>query len=122
MRRGPLAFGEVARRSSIAPEGKAGGDLGWFGKGSGLPEVFDACFELRLNTISKVTPSPYGFHVFKVTVRRPAARQSLAEARSLIHERLLREKQARAQEEYLATLRGRATIRIDQAALDAVAP
>ena len=122
VRNRPQAFTEIARRSSIAPEGKAGGDLGWFGKGSGMPEVFDACFKLPLNTISEVTPSPYGFHVFKVTVRRPAARRSLAEARTLIHDRLLREKRTRAQEEYLSALRGRASIRIDQAALDAVAP
>ncbi len=122
VRRRPQAFGEVARRSSIAPEGKAGGDLGWFGKGSGMPEVFDTCFKLQLNVISAVTPSPYGFHVFKVAARRPAARRAFAEARALIHDRLLREKRARAQEEYLSTLRSRAKIKIDQAALDAVAP
>jgi peptidyl-prolyl cis-trans isomerase C len=122
VRRRPQAFGEIARRSSIAPEGKAGGDLGWFGKGSGMPEVFDACIALPLNTISEVTPSPYGFHVFKVTVRRPATRRSLAEASAPIRDRLVREKRARAQEEYLAALRGRASVQINQAALDAVAP
>lgn len=122
VRRKPQAFGEVARRASIAPEGRAGGDLGWFGKGAGMPEVFDACFKLSLNTVSEVTPSPYGFHVFKVVGRRPALRRAFAEARGLIHDRLLREKRARAQEEYLATLRARARIQIDQAALDAVTP
>ena len=73
LRRNPQTFAEVARRSSIAPEGKAGGDLGYIGRGSGFPEVFDVTFTLPLNRVSDVTPSPYGFHVFKVVDRRPAA-------------------------------------------------
>jgi parvulin-like peptidyl-prolyl isomerase len=122
LRRRPQTFAEVARRASLAPEGKAGGDLGWFGKGSGMPEVFDTCFALPSQTVSQVTPSPYGFHLFKVTARRPAQHQSLDEVRPAIHDRLLRERRARAQEEYLAALRARARIEIDEKALGVVAP
>jgi len=122
LRRDPAAFAEVARRASIAPEGKNGGDLGWIGRGAGFPEVFDACFTMPLNVVSEVTPSPYGFHLFKVVERKAAARRTLDQARVEIAERLRRDKRARAQEEYLATLRARATIQIDQAALAAVTP
>jgi peptidyl-prolyl cis-trans isomerase C len=122
LRRDPAGFAEVARRVSIGPEGKNGGDLGWIARGAGFPEVFDACFTMPLNVLSDVTPSPYGFHLFKVVERRPAARRTLDQARGEIAERLRRDKRARAQEEYLATLRGRATIQIDQAALAAVTP
>jgi peptidyl-prolyl cis-trans isomerase C len=122
VRRRPQTFADVARRASIAPEGKAGGDLGWFGKGSGMPEVFDVCFKLPLNAVSDVTPSPYGFHLFKVVARRAPLRRGFAEARGQIHDHLLREKRARAQEEYVTALRSRAVIKIDAAALDAVPP
>jgi peptidyl-prolyl cis-trans isomerase C len=122
LRRRPQSFPEVARRASIAPEGQNGGDLGFFGKGSGMPEVFDVCFRLPLNHVSEVTPSPYGFHVFQVTERRPAARRPFDEARAGIRERLLREARARAQEEYLAGLRRRATIQVDEKALASLAP
>ena len=122
LRRKPQAFADVARRASIAPEGKAGGDLGFFGRGSGMPEVFDVCFKLPQNQLSEVVPSPYGFHLFQVTERRPAARRALAEARAGIREKLLREKRARAQEEYLQALRQKARITIDQRAIDALAP
>lgn len=122
LRRDPSSFAEVARRSSIAPEGKNGGDLGWIGRGAGFPEVFDACFSMPLNVLSDVTPSPYGFHLFKVVERKAASRRTLDQARAEIAERLRRDKRARAQEEYLATLRSRATIQIDQAALAAVTP
>jgi peptidyl-prolyl cis-trans isomerase C len=113
---------EVARRASIAPEGKNGGELGWIERGAGFPEVFEACFTLPLNAVSEVTPSPYGFHLFKVVEKRPASRRALEQARAEIAERLLRDKRARAQEEYLSTLRSRASIQLDQAALAAVNP
>jgi len=122
IRRDPAKFGEVARRASIAPEGKNGGDLGWIGRGAGFPEVFDVCFQLPVNLVSDVTPSPYGFHLFKVVERKAASRRTLEQARGEIAERLLREKRARAQAEYLAALRSRATIEIDKAALAAVTP
>lgn len=122
IRRAPQKFGEVARRASISPEGKNGGDLGYFGQGSGMPEVFDACFRLPLNAVSEVVPSPYGFHVFKVVDRKPASRRALGEARPEIHQKLLRERRAGAQEEYLAGLRAKAQIQIDENALAAVVP
>lgn len=122
VRQKPASFGDVARRASIAPEGRKGGDLGWFGKGQGMPEVFDACFRLPPGTVSEVIPSPYGFHVFKVLERRPASRRPLAEARPAITQRLLREKRARAQEEYVAALRAKAQIDVDPAALASVNP
>ncbi len=122
LRRDPSKFAEVARASSIAPEGKNGGELGWIGRGAGFPEVFDVCFSLPLNAISDVVPSPYGFHVFRVVERKAASKRTLDQARGEISERLLRDRQARAQEEYLAALRSRATIQVDQAALSAVNP
>jgi peptidyl-prolyl cis-trans isomerase C len=122
LRRNPQTFAEVARKSSIAPEGKNGGDLGYIGRGAGFPEVFDACFAMPLNVVSDVTPSPYGFHLFKVVDRKPAQRRTLEQAKAQIAEKLSREKRARAQEEYVAALRQRADVRIDERALAAVVP
>jgi parvulin-like peptidyl-prolyl isomerase len=122
LRRKPQSFGEVARRASIGPEGRNGGDLGYFGRGAGMPEVFDVCFKLGLNVLSEVTPSPYGFHIFKVLDRKPAAKRPLEQVRSQIQQKLLRERRARAQEEYLSALLGKARIQIDEAAVAAVTP
>ena len=122
LRRNPQTFAEVARKSSIGPEGKNGGDLGYIGKGAGFPEVFDACFVMPLNVISDVTPSPYGFHLFKVVDRKAAHRRTAEQAHAEIAEKLTREKRARAQEEYLRALRQRAKIQVDEKALAAVMP
>jgi peptidyl-prolyl cis-trans isomerase C len=122
LRREPQNFADLARRLSIAPEGKNGGDLGFIVRGGGFPEVFDLCFTLPRNVVSDVTPSPYGFHLFKVTDKKPAQRQTLEQVRGQILERLSREKRARAQVEYLSTLRKRASIEIDEKALATVTP
>jgi peptidyl-prolyl cis-trans isomerase C len=122
VRRKPATFAAVASRASIAPEGKRGGDLGWFGKGQGMPEVFDVCFRLQPNAISDVVPSPFGFHVFQVIEKRPPARRTLEQARPAIAARLLRERRARAQEEYVAALRSQAKIQIDPTAVASVKP
>ncbi len=122
LRRNPQTFADVARKSSIGPEGKSGGDLGYIGRGAGFPEVFDACFSMPLNVVSEVTPSPYGFHIFKVTERKAAQRRTLEQAKGDIMQRLTREKRTRAQEEYLAALRQRAKIQVDEKSLAQVVP
>jgi peptidyl-prolyl cis-trans isomerase C len=122
LRRNPQTFAEVAKKSSIGPEGKNGGDLGYIGRGAGFPEVFDACFTMPLNVISEVTPSPYGFHIFRVADRKGAQKRTIEQARSEIAEKLARDKRARAQEEYLRALRERAKIQIDDKILASVTP
>ncbi len=122
VRRKPASFSAVASRASIAPEAKRGGDLGWFGKGQGMPEVFDACFKLAPGTVSDVVPSPFGFHVFQVVEKKPPGRRTLDQARPAIAARLLREKRARAQEEYVAALRSQAKFQIDPTAVASVTP
>lgn len=122
VRRKPASFEAVASRASIAPEGKRGGDLGWFGKGQGMPEVFDVCFRMPPKAISDVIPSPFGFHVFQVIEKKPPSRRTLEQARPAIAAGLLRERRARAQEDYVAALRAQANVQIDPTATAPVKP
>jgi peptidyl-prolyl cis-trans isomerase C len=122
LKRNPQSFAEMAKKSSIGPEGTSGGDLGLIGRGSGFPEVFDVCFTLPLNQISDVTPSPYGFHLFKVVERRPAQRRPMEKAAGEIREKLLRDQRAKAQAEYVAALRRHAQITLDEKAIASVTP
>jgi peptidyl-prolyl cis-trans isomerase C len=122
LRREPQSFADLARRLSIAPEGRNGGDLGFIARGVGFPEVFELCFTLPKNVISEVTPSPYGFHIFRVVDKKPAQRLTLDQVRGQVVERLEREKRARAQAEYLAALRKRSKVEVDEKALATVNP
>jgi parvulin-like peptidyl-prolyl isomerase len=107
LRKKPAAsFADVARAESIAPEGAAGGEVGWFEKGT-MPPVFDVCFTLPIGEVSEVTPSELGFHIFAVHEREDAREKTFDEARAGLSESLLEEKVRVAERAFLERLRSR---------------
>ncbi len=78
------SFSDLARAHSISPEANTGGDLGYFGKGVMPKVVEDACFALDVNQTSDIIKSQYGYHIFRVKDRRPAAVIPLNTARKEI--------------------------------------
>ena len=111
------AFGELAQRLSISPDGKQGGDLGWFARGR-MPKAFDdACFGLTPGKVSGVIASPYGFHVFKLLQRRPARQRKFDDVKREAELRATVDKRARAERELLAQLRASATVKVDASSL-----
>ena len=115
--RNGMSFDEAARRFSLSPDAKAGGDLGFFTRGV-MPAVFDkVCFNLSPGRVSEITSSEYGFHLFKVLEKRPARKRSLEEVRPQVEQLLLRNKHAQAQERRIEELRERAKIKIEEGAL-----
>ncbi len=113
-------FSDLARAHSLSADARLGGDLGWFPKGVMPPEFDKVAFSLQPGQISDVVTSEYGFHLFKVLERRPARKKDLAQVRREVERRLLRDKRAKAQADYVRGLREHADIRINQAALDKV--
>ncbi|MDR0966349.1 MAG: peptidyl-prolyl cis-trans isomerase [Myxococcales bacterium] len=115
--RAGLAFDEAARRYSVAPEGKNGGDLGFFPRGV-MPPMFDkVCFELPVGRVSDIVPSDYGFHIFKVLEKKSAQRRGYELSHPLIERQLLRQKREEAEREHLDALRAAASITIDEVEL-----
>lgn len=113
-------FEELARKFSISPDAKVGGDLGWFAAGQ-MPEVFDqTCFSLKPGQVSEVVPSPYGYHLFKVLEKRAAGTPALADIRAKVEAKLRHTREAAAQASTLGDLRKKAKIEIRQKVLAAV--
>lgn len=110
-------FGKLAREKSTSPDAKAGGDLGWFERGRMPPQFDEACFALRKGQLSEVVESPYGFHLFKLVDRKPASIAAFADVEEAIELRLRRDAVARAQGAWLARLREKARVRVDEAEL-----
>lgn len=75
-------FEQVASRYSVAPEGKAGGLVGWIGKGE--VDFFDVAFSYRIGVPGPVFQSPFGFHIVLVEKRAAAGTQSFEEVKSRI--------------------------------------
>lgn len=101
----PSRFEEVARRESISPEAAGGGGMGFFEKGMLPQEMEGVVFSLKVNEISPIVESPYGFHLFKVTQRRKARMLLLDAVRDEIRNKLLSARMADAYQEFLAGLK-----------------
>jgi peptidyl-prolyl cis-trans isomerase C len=112
--RAGASFDKLARQVSTSPDGRSGGDLGWFPKGT-MPKVFDdACFSLGTGKLSGVVASPYGYHVFRVLGRRAARQRSFKDAQAEAEQRATSEKRAQAERQLLTSLRTSADVKIDE--------
>ncbi len=92
--KGGANFEELARKNSIdAAAGAKGGDLGWFAKGTMIPEFEKVAFGLKEGELSGVVKTQFGYHIIKATGKRPAGVRSFAEVKDQIREQLLPQKQ-----------------------------
>jgi len=91
----PENFGDVAKEVSLSPEGRDGGDLGYFSRGDMPGEFEEAVFSLkRPGEISPVVKTPYGFHIFLLEDRRKKGTPAYPEVKNRIMESLRAEKSA----------------------------
>ncbi len=79
-------FSKLASELSEEPgAAQRGGDLGYFPKDKMVPEFADAAFAQKAGTVS-VTPvkTKFGYHVIKVTDKKPAGTATFDEAKAQI--------------------------------------
>ena len=86
-------FEELAKKNSSDATAAKGGDLGWFSKGSMVPEFEKVAFSLKEGQLSDIVKTQYGFHIIKVTGKRPAGVRSFEEVKEQIKAALMPAKQ-----------------------------
>lgn len=65
-------FGKLAMEySDDKYSGERNGDLGFFGRGRMEPRFEDAAFKLKVNEISPVVETSFGYHLIKLTAETP---------------------------------------------------
>jgi len=85
-------FAELARRRSEDASAGDGGDLGWVGQGELVPALAKAVFSLAPGEISEVIETELGFHVVRVTERRPGGLVPYELVRELLFQELVGER------------------------------
>jgi len=108
----PARFEEIARSESVSPDAAKGGAMGFFEKGVLPQEMEEVVFSLKVNEISPIVESPYGFHLFKVIRKRKSRMQVLAAVRDEIRSKLLSAKLTAAYGEFLEGLKTAIPVRV----------
>ncbi|WAC74409.1 peptidylprolyl isomerase [Roseateles sp. SL47] len=106
---GRATFEQLARANSEDGSAQDGGDLGWVGPGSFVPEFEEAMDQLPLNGISNPIASRFGIHLIQVLERRDVvldSKQLRDQARMALRERKYEE----AYSDWMKELRARAFI------------
>jgi peptidyl-prolyl cis-trans isomerase C len=111
---GGESFADVARQVSLSPDAERGGDLGLFARGQMPPEFDEAVFALPRGQLSEVVGSPWGFHLFLVTDRRPARPRTDQEVRAEVRAALLAQRREAAFRAWVAAARAGAKIRYNR--------
>jgi peptidyl-prolyl cis-trans isomerase C len=89
---GGADFAELAKRKSIGPSGKSGGDLGFVGENDVAQPFFRAAAALEPGKLSEPVQTEFGWHVIKVVGKRPASAPPLEAVRDEIGRFLVRQK------------------------------
>ena len=106
-------FGMLAKNySDDRATGVVGGELGWFSKGTTPKEFDEAVFKLQPNDIGGPIEATDGFHIVKITGRRPSRIQPFEEVQTELASFLLREMQDKLTSKLIAQLREKAAIEI----------
>jgi len=112
-------FAKLANQYTEEDAGKTkGGDLDYFSKGQMVPEFDKVAFALQPGQTSDIVKTQFGYHIIKVTDKKPATSKSINEVKGQIEDSL---KWERAQNEAQRTADDIATRLKKPADFDAVA-
>ncbi|MHC4722344.1 MAG: peptidylprolyl isomerase [Planctomycetota bacterium] len=101
-------FGDMARKHSDCPENA--GDLGFFPRGSMVQGFEDIVFGMEAGQTSDVFKTEFGYHIAKVTDKRPATPCRLEDVREVIVRELTAQARQKALEKFIDAQKAKAVI------------
>jgi peptidyl-prolyl cis-trans isomerase C len=110
-------FSEIAIEKSTGPSAVQGGDLGYLTRGTIIPEIEEVVFTLELEELSEIIKTDFGFHILKITEKKPETVKTLEEVKEDIIQTLLPDKQKEAFENLLEELKSKSEIEINEEVL-----
>lgn len=104
-------FAKVAKEVSEEPgAAESGGDLGYFPKDRMVPEFAEAAFSQKVGQVGEPVRTQFGWHVIKVTDKKPAGTVSYDEVKKQLLAYLKTDKQRKAVQEMLKSMRDSAKV------------
>ncbi|PYR36623.1 MAG: hypothetical protein DMF90_09455 [Acidobacteria bacterium] len=100
--KGGSDFAALAKQySDDEANAKNGGDLDYFGRGRMVPQFDQVAFTMEAGQISDLVKTEYGYHIIKLTDKKPGSSRAIGDVRQQITEQLVSER-AQAQATNLA--------------------
>jgi peptidyl-prolyl cis-trans isomerase C len=85
-------FAALAKESSQCPTSAKGGNLGYFRRGQMVKPFEEAAFALKPGEVSDIVETRFGYHLIKVTDKKPERTIPYREAKDKIKQRLKNQK------------------------------
>lgn len=95
-------FSKLAKEFSQCPSKDKGGDLGYFGRSTMVPEFEEVAFNLKPNQISDIVKTTFGYHIIKFTGKKEKEYKPLSEVRTEIIKSLSKEAEEIAHKKILS--------------------
>jgi parvulin-like peptidyl-prolyl isomerase len=106
------SFDSLVVKYSQGPAAAQGGDVGFIGRGTIIPEVEAAAFSLPVGQVSEVIESGVGFHIIQVVDKKGAGLKPLAAVREEIKTKIEDEKLDKKFDEWIASIRAKSHIEV----------
>lgn len=103
-------FAEVAREVSEGPSRSKGGDLGYFKRGQMVKPFEEAAFAMKPGEVSDIVETRFGYHIIKLTGRKPEKALGFDEVKERLHEYLKSRKVQEGVNQLVADLKKKAKI------------
>jgi peptidyl-prolyl cis-trans isomerase C len=81
-------FAALATEFSEGPSNKNGGDLGFFAKGQMVKPFEEVAFALKVDEVSEVVETEFGYHLIKVAEKKETSKTPIAEMKDRIVQHL----------------------------------
>ena len=103
-------FAELAKEYSEGPSAPKGGDLGYFRRGQMVKAFDDTAFSMKINEVSGLVETRFGYHLIKVYDKKPEQTLAYADVKDKIAQRLKQEKIEKGAIAYVENLKKDAKI------------
>ncbi len=110
--RGGADFARLARENSQDGSAQQGGDLNYFPRGQMVPAFEEVAFALKPGQISDVVTTQFGYHIIKVTDRKPASTIAFEQVTDRIKQYLTDQGKQEHVKTFIDGLKGKAKIEV----------
>lgn len=105
-------FAKLAQQHSQDGSAAQGGDLNYFPRGQMVPAFDQVAFALKPGQISDVVQTQFGYHIIKVTDRKPGRTVPYEEAGAQIKQFLTEQKKQQHADDFIAALKKKSKIEV----------